>query len=223
MIRFKNMRSPTLAATCAAASLLLTCIPAANAQTIVDSWKSVVVPPPPELQPVTVDSTRTALLVLDMYASTCNEAVRPSCFRSIPYVQRLLANARSHKMLVIYSTGPVTPLSPTLPKSPDALTPMPDELMVRTGADKFVGSDLEQILASRGIQSIIVVGTSAEGAVLYTASGAALRKMKAIVPVDGIASVNPFAELYTVWHLKNAPATISANVTLTRTELITLR
>ncbi len=223
MTRSNNMRRLILSTACAVATLLLPCIQAANAQTIIDSWKSVVVPPPPELQPVTVDSAHTALLILDMYASTCSEAVRISCFRSIPFVQRLLADARAHKMLVVYSTGPVTPSTPAPPKSPDALAPVAGEPTVRTGADKFLGSDLEQILASRGITSVIVAGTSAEGAVLYTASGAALRKIKAIVPVDGIASVTPFAELYTVWHLKNAPATISANVTLTRTDLITLR
>jgi nicotinamidase-related amidase len=126
-------------------------------------------------------------------------------------------------MMVVYSTGPVTPATTTPPKSPDALTPLPGDPIVRTGADKFLGSDLEKLLAARGIRSVIIVGTSAEGAVLYTASSAALRNMTAIVPVDGYSAVNPFAELYTAWHLKNAPATISSHVTLTRTDLVTLR
>jgi nicotinamidase-related amidase len=192
----------------------------AGAQNIVDAWKSVAVPPPPPLQAVAVDRAHTALLVLDMNAASCTDAVKPSCFRSIPAVQRLLKDARAHDMLVVFSTGPAS--SGPAPKTPDALTPLAGEQIVRAGADKFVGSDLEKILAARDIRSIIVTGTSAEGAVLYTASAAALRKMKAIVPVDAYSSANPFAELYTAWHLKNAPSTISSNVTVTKTDMITI-
>ncbi len=95
--------------------------------------------------------------------------------------------------------------------------------MVRGHADKWLGSDLEKILAAGDIKTVIVVGTSAEGAVLYTASGAALRNMTAIVPVDGMSSVNPFSELSTAWNLKNAPSSISSHVTLTTTDRITIR
>ena len=37
--------------------------------------------------------------------------------------------------------------------------------MVRGGSDKFIGSDLEQRLKDRGIKTVIVTGTSAQGAV----------------------------------------------------------
>jgi nicotinamidase-related amidase len=89
--------------------------------------------------------------------------------------------------------------------------------------DKFFRTDLEQILAKAAIHTVIVTGTSAQGAVLYTASGAALRGLRVIVPVDGMSADNPFAELYTAWHLVNAPGSISSLVTLTRTDLITIR
>jgi nicotinamidase-related amidase len=221
MIRFQNMRRLALAYACAIAMPLLPCIPAANAQDIIDSWKSVTVPAPPELQSVTVDSAQTALLILDMYATSCSEDQRPSCVRSIPYVQRLLAEARAHKMMIVYSAGPPTANGPTKPT--DALASLPGEQTVRAGADKWLDSGLDKILAAGKIKRVIVVGTSANGSVLYTASGAALRNMMAIVPVDGISAANSFAELLTVWHLKNAPSTVSANVILTRTNLITIR
>jgi nicotinamidase-related amidase len=225
MIGSRDARRLTLAVACAAATLLLPGIRAANAQTIIaqtiiDSWKSVVMPSPPELQPVTVDSAHTALLILDMYASFCSEAQRPRCIPTIPRIQRLLATARAHKMMVIYSGGP--PSSTAFNMPPDALTPLPSEPMLRAGADKWVGTDLEKMLATGGIQSIIVVGTSAEGAVLYTASGAAPRNIMAIVAVDGISSVNPFGELAAAWILKNTSGSISSHVTLTRTDLITM-
>jgi nicotinamidase-related amidase len=51
--------------------------------------------------------------------------------------------------------------------------------------------------------------------VLNTASQAALRGYKVIVPVDALASVNPYGEQYTVWHLANSPR-VGTQVTLTR-------
>ncbi len=88
-----------------------------------------------------------------------------------------------------------------------------------SGPDKFLGTDLEKIIKKNGIKTVIVTGTAAHGAVLYTASGAALRGTQVVVAVDGISAENPYAEQYTVWHLKNAPR-VSSPVTLTRTTSI---
>ena len=72
-------------------------------------------------------------------------------------------------------------------------------------------------------KTVIVTGTTAEGAVIYTASAAALRKLLVVVPVDGFSSGSPFGELLTAWQLVNAPVSVSRNVTLTRSDMITLR
>ena len=79
--------------------------------------------------------------------------------------------------------------------------------------------ELDKNLKEKGIKTVIVVGTSAEGAVLNTASGAAQRGLKVIIPVDGMSSNNPYAEQYTAWHLANAPR-IGAQTTLTKFDLI---
>ena len=88
-----------------------------------------------------------------------------------------------------------------------------------SGVDKFFKTNLEQILRGKGIQTVIVVGTSAEGLVTYTGGGAALRGFNVVVPVDGMASVEAFAEQYVAWHMTHAPS-ISPKVTLTRTDMI---
>jgi nicotinamidase-related amidase len=207
-----------LAAACAVATLVAISMTGARAQDIVDTWASVATPAPPKLEPVTVDAAHTALLMLDFSVETCSVARRLSCVRSIPRVARLLLDARAHHMLVVYSTGGAVSA-----KTPDPLAPAPGEPTVRSGVDKFFKTDLEQILAARQTETVIVVGTSAHGAVLYTASGAALRNLSVIVPVDGYSADSPFAELYTAWHLKNAPASISAHTTLTRTDMISIR
>jgi nicotinamidase-related amidase len=99
------------------------------------------------------------------------------------------------------------------------LAPLSGEPAVTSGPDKFLGTDLEKILKDKGVKTVIVTGTAAHGAVLYTASGAALRGIKVIVPVDGMSAENTYAEQYVAWHLLNAPR-ISNQVTLTSIELI---
>ena len=86
-------------------------------------------------------------------------------------------------------------------------------------ADKFIDTDLEKILKDRGVTTVIIVGTAAQGAVLYTASHAAFLGFKVVVPVDGSTSADAFGELATAWTLANAPA-VSAATTLTRFDMI---
>lgn len=211
--------SRKLASACLA--MALAGVQSAHGQIITDVWQSVAVPPPPEVQSFTVDSAQAALLILDMYTTFCSEAQRPRCVLTIPRIQRLLAEARARKMMVVYSGGPPNSTNFTMP--PAALTPLADEPMVRSNADKWLDTDLEKMLKARGVRSVIITGTSAEGAVLYTAGGAALRGFKVIIPIDAISSANPFGELSSLWNLKNTSGSVASHVTLSRTDLITLR
>lgn len=189
--------------------------PSAFAQTIVDEWSGIKAPPPPDLKGVSVDPKVTALLVLDIQRQNCTP--RPRCVASLPKIQGLLTQARAKGVPVIYSLLPGTTAADVLRE----VAPLGTEPMVSSpsGPDKFHGTELEKVLKDKGFQSVIVVGVAAEGAVLYTGSGAALRGLKVIVPVDGMASTNPYAEQYTAWHLANAPR-VGAQVTLTRTDMI---
>jgi nicotinamidase-related amidase len=184
----------------------------AQGQTIVDEWASIKAPPAPELKPVTVNANDTALLVLDVVKQICGPRVR--CVASVPKIQRLLAQAREKGVLVVYSLASQS-LTDILPD----VAPRPEEVSVSSGPDKFLNTDLDKILKEKGIKTVIVVGTAAEGAVLNTASGAAQRGFKVIVPVDGMSSNDPYAEQYTTWHLANAPR-IGTQTTLTRFDLI---
>jgi nicotinamidase-related amidase len=87
------------------------------------------------------------------------------------------------------------------------------------GPDKFIGSELEKTLKDKGIKTVIAMGTQAQTSVLHTASAAALRGFKVVVPVDGMSADTVFPELYTAWHLATA-ARISNQVTLTTFEKI---
>jgi len=183
---------------------------AAVAASIVDEWSTVKVPPPPTLKAVTVDRKTTALLMLDLNKQTCNAERRPRCVASIPKVAKLLAAARAAGIPVMYSLGGGGAPADILPE----VTPAKDEPVVSSGLDKFVGTDLENILRQKGVKTVIIVGVAAHGAVLYTATAAATRGMHVVIPLDGISADIPYAEQYTAWHLANAPR-IDTFMTLT--------
>jgi nicotinamidase-related amidase len=180
---------------------------------IIDEWASVKRPPAPALKPVTVDAKTTALLMLDFMNQNCGK--RPACVASIPAVKKLLAEARAKKMAVVYSLIAKTTTADVIKD----VAPQAGEPSVLSGPDKFLKTDLEKILMDKGIKTVIAVGTSANGAVLYTASGAALRGMNVIVPVDGMSSVDAYADLSTAAVLTTAPL-VSSKVTLTRIDMV---
>jgi nicotinamidase-related amidase len=185
----------------------------AGAQTIVDKWASVAAPPPPALKEVTVDPKTTALLMLDFMSQNCGK--RPTCVASLPTMKKLLANARAAKVPVVYS---IIANSTTADVMPD-VAPLGHEPWVQAGPDKFINTDLAKILKDKGIQTVIVTGTASNGAVLFTAAGAAFRGMNVIVPVDGMSATDPFADLASAFMFINAPS-LSAKSTLTRADMI---
>lgn len=186
-----------------------------SAQDIITEWNSVKAPPTPGVKDVTVDPKTTALLLLDFNKQTCNAERRPRCISSIPKMKKLLDYARAKGIFIVYSLS-----AGAVPADIAAdLAPMAGDPVVTSGPDKFMSTDLDKILKEKGIKTVIVTGTAANGAVLYTASGAALRGMLVIVPVDGMSAENLYAEQYVAWNMVNAPR-ISAVTTLTRSERI---
>lgn len=186
----------------------------ASAQTIIDDWNNVKPDPAPALKPAAIDPKTTALLVMDLLKQSCNDN-RPRCLASIPKVKALIAAAQAHGVTIIWTMYPG-------PKPEDFLAdvaPPAGTNFVVAKADKFVGSDLEKMLKDKGLTTVITVGTVAEGAVLYTASQAAMRGFKVVVPVEGMSS-SLYGEQVAAWTLAHAP-TVAQNVTLTKMDMIT--
>jgi nicotinamidase-related amidase len=186
----------------------------ARAANIIDEWANVKAQPAPALKPVTVDPKTTALLMLDyLPAPYCSP--NPRCVASLPAMNRLLTEARAKGATVIYSAagkyGPADILKD--------VAPVGNEPLVKSKADKFLNTDLEKILKDKGIQTVIVTGTAANGAVLYTATDAAVLGLKVIVPVDGLSADDLYAEQITVWQLAHGPG-FGAQVTLTKSDMI---
>ena len=177
-------------------------IPLAHAQNIIDDWSQVKAPAPPALQAVRIDPTATALIVMDVSVRTCSHAKRPRCTGTLPAIAKLVREARASGVLVLYSLVGHDRRS-DIPKVFAARAA--DTVLTGAGPDKFVGSNLEAILKAKRIRTLITVGTSAEGAVLNTAAGAAFRGFGVVVPVDGMSSDTLYGEQSTAWYLAHAP------------------
>ena len=169
---------------------------------IIEEWATVEVPNPPEIEEnLGVSPRATALLVLDLQRQNCNLERRPRCVDSLSSVCRLLERARWAGVTVVYSIT----RSADETDIREEVFPLRGEPVVGSGVDKFHGTELDSILRDGGIDTLIILGTSAHGAVLHTGTGAALRGYQVIIPVDCISSDQPYAEQYTAWHLANAP------------------
>jgi nicotinamidase-related amidase len=189
----------------------------ARAQTVIDDWSQVKLPPPPALKPVTLVAKETALLVMDFTVQTCTPERRKRCADSVPKVKKFVEAAREHGALIVYSVAVPNSVATDVLKE---LTPAAGEqVLPPLGPDKFINSDLEKALKDKGIKTVVAMGTQAQTSVLHTGGEAALRGFKVIVPVDAMSSDDLFPEAYTAWHLSTA-ARISNQTTLTRLDMI---
>lgn len=188
----------------------------ARAQTIIDEWGQVKVPPPPELKAVTVEPKTDALLLLDFNgheaadSGPCNKTSKPRCLASLPKLRAALDAARAHGVFIVYSLSPMGAATDIWPE----VAPQAGEPVVKSGPDKFLGTELRTLLEAKGVRRVIVTGTASEGAVLNTAADAALHGMSVVLPVDGMSSTELYAEQYVAWHMTHAPG-VAPKTTLT--------
>ena len=203
----------------AGGALLVALLGSPSVADVVSDWSKAVAPPPPELKEVTIDPSTTALLFLDIMKAGCT--ARPRCVAAVPNMKRLYDAARAHNMVVWYSlvgsNGKATPDD----IMDSAIKPRAGEWYRQGGPDKFMGSTLEPTLKQAGIKTVIVCGNSFQGATVGTASGAAQRGYKVIVPVDCSAAEDVYHEQYAAFHLaKGGPVGVTNNVTMTRSTMI---
>jgi nicotinamidase-related amidase len=188
-----------------------------QAQTVIDDWNQVKLPPPPQLKPVTLDPKTTALLVMDFTVQTCTPERRKRCADSVPKVKKFVEEARAKGALIIYSVA--VPGSVPGDVLKDLAPAAGEQVLPPLGPDKFINSDLEKTLKDKGVKTVVAMGTQAQTSVLHTGGEAALRGFKVIVPVDAMSADDLFPEAYTAWHLSTA-ARISNQTTLTRLDMI---
>lgn len=174
----------------------------------------------PDPVKVTVDPAATAVLVLDLSDMFVGQAA--AIRETVPAVKKLVQRARAAGARIVFSLGRAAEQR-VLPD----FEPRPDEAVVRSSADKFFNTDLAERLA--GIRYAVVVGTAANGAVVYTSFGCCARGITVAVAEDGISTRQPFSTWVARYQLLDQPGFPNKQneplkeraVTLTRTDLIT--
>lgn len=188
---------------------------AASAASIMDEWASIKAPAPPALKPVKIDPKTTALFSMDFNQENCIPAKRSRCAEVLPAVQKLIATARAKGMVVLHS------YTPNMKKDDivASVAPIGDEMVVQARGDKFYGNTLEKFLKDKGVTTLILVGTSANGAVMYTAIGGSQRHFKVVVPVDTMPADTAYQEQLAIYEIANGPG-LREDSTLTRTDML---
>jgi nicotinamidase-related amidase len=214
-----NMRTLLRGAAAAAVTIILAFAASSFATDILDDWATAKAPPPPELKPVTVDSSTTALLILDMMKTNCG--ARPRCVATVPTIKRLHEEARKAGAMVWYSFVGSNGNATTTDQIDPAFTARDGEWARQNGPDKFIGSNLDEKLKAKGIKTVIVCGTSFQGVGIGTGGGAAQRGYKVIIPIDCLSSEDTYMEQYAAFHLfKGGPAGVTSQVTMTRSSMM---
>ena len=198
----------------------------ASGADILDDWATVKAPPKPELKAVTVDPKTTALLILDIGKNNCG--VRPRCVATLPNIKKLHDAARAAGAMLWYTVGDPGELKEYYgvgftPKAGEYVSRCSDTIKppCQAGPDKFMGSGLDESLKKKGIKTVIVCGTSAQGVGIGTGSGAAQRGYKVIFPIDCVSAEDAYNEQYAAWHMfKGGAAVVVSATTVTRTSMI---
>ena len=113
---------------------------------------------------------------------------------------------------------------------PEVTAPQASDITINsTGPDKFLGTTLEDQLKQKKATTLVLTGTAANGAVLFTGSQATLRGFTVVVATDGISSATPFNTFLASYQLLQFPANpdnkplAEKAVTLSRSDLITFK
>jgi len=156
----------------------------------------------PEPRPVVADSRTTALLVVDL-STRCDDP-RQVCSELVPVIANFLPRVRAAGVFIVYTVS-LSARGTALGEVWGGFGRTEDEAVIYPdGSDKFVGGELVALLRERGIDKVIVTGSSANQAVMYTASGATRNNgLRAIIPIDGMNAANRYEYEYTLHQLNN--------------------
>lgn len=167
----------------------------------------------PDPSPVVLVGSKTALIIVDMQNDFSKpngklfvgETIGPT----IPKIQILLKKAREKRVPVIYTQDWMPRDSPEFKiwgehclqgshgaEIIDELHPSSNDHIIRKESyDPFFGTDLEEVLKKLAVNTVVITGTVSNICVLHTASSAALRGYRVVVPVDGMSALHPFDHL----------------------------
>jgi nicotinamidase-related amidase len=149
----------------------------------------------------------SALVVIDMlntYDFEDAEKLVPSAREVVPKISALVARAKDEDVPVIYvndnygdwNSSAEELLQRALEgKEPDLVEPLrpPDDaaFVIKARHTIFFGTPLDHLLASEGVDRLVLTGQVTEQCVFYSALDAHVRGIEVAVPADAVACINP--------------------------------
>lgn len=170
-----------------------------------------VVPAP---KAVTLDANKTALIVLDQ----SQQAVNPNYHGHslIPGLTRLLDKARRANTYIIFTNLKMLEGTPNEQIYSGYNRKVTEPVVFTDLYDKFIDTELRELLKKRPVDTLILVGSRANLCVLYTGTRAASDfKYKVVIPVDGMAGPTRYEEEFTLHQFSTFPAGVSDFFTFT--------
>lgn len=171
----------------------------------------------PEVRPVTLDPSTTALLVLDL-STRCDDP-QQVCRELVPRIRDFLPRVRGANIFTVFTVS-ASARGTSLGETSGGFVRRPDEPVIYPdGYDKFVDGELHSLLQERGIATVIITGSSSNISVLYTATTAArIHSYRVVIPVDGINAARSYEHEYTLHQL--ASFGVSTNFTFTTLDMV---
>src|ERR1043165_6576246 len=119
----------------------------------------------PGAKPVTLDAKTTAVLVLDLNAR-CHDP-KQICNQLTPRLGEFLEKARAASVLIVYSVSAAAKGTP-LGEGASPLKRRDNEPIIYPDAfDKFTGGELQSLLQSKGIKTVVITGAATTAARMH--------------------------------------------------------
>jgi nicotinamidase-related amidase len=117
--------------------------------------------------------------------------------------------------------------SPVLPEVAPASG---DPVVPGQGQDRFFGTDLDYLLRSHGVTTLVIAGWREDGSVMYTSVGATLRGYTVVIADDGVGASQDYDVAIGRYMMLTQTSNNAANqplkpkaTTLSRSDLITFQ
>jgi nicotinamidase-related amidase len=175
----------------------------------------VRLPPPAVRRRVRLPAAKTALIVVDMqndFSRRGGALFVPGMRQTLLPIQRLLKKARKKGVITVFTQcwhqaddpefqiwGPHARAGTPGAEVVRALSPRPQDVFIKKLTyDAFYGTSLDLLLRRQGIRNVLIVGAASNICVLHTAGKASLYGYRVVVAEDGVSSLIPFDQAFTL-------------------------
>jgi nicotinamidase-related amidase len=176
----------------------------------------------PVAKPVTLDRSTTAILELDLSAR-CHDP-KQVCSKITASVGEFLEKARAAGVPIIHTVSASAKGTP-LGEVASPLKRRNSEPVIYPDAfDKFLGGELQSFLKDKGAKTLIIVGSSTNVSVLYTATTAArLYRYNIVIPMDGVNASQKYEHEYALHQFTVMPSDANKLFQFTDLSMISIR